>query len=656
MGEIAVGNLIYNRYRVLRFFKGTDQGSTGLILLCWDESEKKEYILKTLKNPDKLSEEKTNEFKTIAKNWINLGSGHYTVRAFELFYWDERPFLKLEFVKSSENDIKELKDFLKTPYTNLKVLQLMIQLSLGMQHAISKGLIAHNDIKPSNILYDSKNIKINDFGCAEFRGKSTITNELHGTPEWMAPERFNGQYSEISDIYSFGLIFYYLITQGKHPYHAEDGKWGEAHKFSKIEMVDNELSPIIYKCLEKDPNNRYQSFNDLLNDLILILDSLTTYQLTRPLCKVGSGLSYYELTPTMTTNYDNRPSITSEYINKPTIITNTYDNRQSIITNTYDNRPSITSTVNENIPTISRSTTTYEHRPTRNNSYEDSPTVAIIKSSNLGPENSHHKKDNVHFTVTAPTSMVSGNSYFLSVWAHLQEQMGEVVQRVKEINQEKISTKGPHPIKKGSLIKVYLEIPDFLVEDSEDSIYWDGEIGNATFPFRIHENTKIGDYTGKLTYYINGLQIGKQYLQLKVSDNEDITGQISTSEEWINRAFASYSSKDRDEVLARVHGMQKVLPKLKVFVDVINLRSNDKWKERLKQEIEEADVFYLFWSNNAQKSEWVEKEWRCAFNIKGIDFIDPLPLETPEKAPPPNELSAHKHFYDPILAYMNSRT
>ncbi len=51
-----------------------------------------------------------------------------------------------------------------------------------------------------------------------------------------------------------------------------------------------------------------------------------------------------------------------------------------------------------------------------------------------------------------------------------------------------------------------------------------------------------------------------------------------------------------------------------------------------------------------QESPWVEREWRCAYAAKGIDFIDPVPLEPAAGAPPPAEL-ARKHFNEPLLAY-----
>jgi hypothetical protein len=56
----------------------------------------------------------------------------------------------------------------------------------------------------------------------------------------------------------------------------------------------------------------------------------------------------------------------------------------------------------------------------------------------------------------------------------------------------------------------------------------------------------------------------------------------------------------------------------------------------------------LCWSTNAKQSEWVDREWRCAYGAKGIAGVEPVPLEPPDLCPPPAELS-EKHFNDILL-------
>ena len=91
--------------------------------------------------------------------------------------------------------------------------------------------------------------------------------------------------------------------------------------------------------------------------------------------------------------------------------------------------------------------------------------------------------------------------------------------------------------------------------------------------------------------------------------------------------------------------MQTVLPDLDVFLDVVSLRAGEQWQLRLEQEIADRDAFFLFWSRAAIRSEWVEREWRKAIELRGVGFVRPVPLELPDVAPPPAEL-AHLHFGD----------
>ncbi len=83
--------------------------------------------------------------------------------------------------------------------------------------------------------------------------------------------------------------------------------------------------------------------------------------------------------------------------------------------------------------------------------------------------------------------------------------------------------------------------------------------------------------------------------------------------------------------------------------DIIYWPGED-WRKRLRREILSRDIFFLFWSLAASKSTSVEKEWRAALDGKGLDFISPVPLVSPEKVPPPKEL-ASLHFNEWTLAF-----
>jgi hypothetical protein len=105
------------------------------------------------------------------------------------------------------------------------------------------------------------------------------------------------------------------------------------------------------------------------------------------------------------------------------------------------------------------------------------------------------------------------------------------------------------------------------------------------------------------------------------------------------------------DVLARLQGIKKLAPDMQVFLDVTSIRSGDKWQDALAREVPTKDVFYLFWSQAAASSEWVEREWFLALTRRGLDYIDPVPLQDPRRVPPPEELS-DLQFNDAYLAYI----
>jgi hypothetical protein len=164
----------------------------------------------------------------------------------------------------------------------------------------------------------------------------------------------------------------------------------------------------------------------------------------------------------------------------------------------------------------------------------------------------------------------------------------------------------------------------------------------------------VGWRIGLALIYANELQIARINFVIHVGKLSLNAAPLTTQEQRHRKAFASYSSADRDDVLARIQGMLKAAPELEVFLDVHSLRSGQYWEQELFKVIPVNDIFYLFWSESAKKSEWVEKEWRCALKTKGLDFIDPVPLVSPHEVPPPSEL-ADKHFNDWVLAFMRTK-
>lgn len=264
--------------------------------------------------------------------------------------------------------------------------------------------------------------------------------------------------------------------------------------------------------------------------------------------------------------------------------------------------------------------------------------------------------DNVHFSVTAPPLVLPGAVFILTVWAYLERQRAQVIERAREElggGEIYIQSKGPVPVPEGAVLTVRLRVEGLIVDDGEDTILWTGEIGEAGFPVSVPQEAVHGPKHGLATIHVDGLQIAKIHFAINVGATAATAADLGSREERHRTAFASYASEDRDRVVARVQGLKKA--GVDVFMDIVNLRAGELWEEALWREIPARDIFYLFWSEHAARSEYVEKEWRYALQTKGLEFIDPVPLVSPDIVKPPPEL-AGKHFNDALLAFMKGQS
>lgn len=156
-------------------------------------------------------------------------------------------------------------------------LRLLIQIAKALQYSHDNGIL-HRDVKPSNILIDSvRRAFLTDFGIAKFTSvKKGITGRVAlGTIGYMAPEQIKSEtIDERTDIYSFGVILYELVTRSS--LFSADSSFEIINKHlnekptppKKINpRVSMGLQRLILKCLEKNPANRYKYFKDLTPEL-----------------------------------------------------------------------------------------------------------------------------------------------------------------------------------------------------------------------------------------------------------------------------------------------------------------------------------------------------------------------------------------------------
>ncbi len=250
----------------------------------------------------------------------------------------------------------------------------------------------------------------------------------------------------------------------------------------------------------------------------------------------------------------------------------------------------------------------------------------------------------VSFTAITPKNIKKGKRYLLRV-AMYEVNHEEIVQKIIEEFQEEVQkiSKSSFEIQTGKKVTLKLFTNDFPFTELEESMIWNKEACDFSFLFQVPKEYDNDDILFFIKILIDDVLVGKMEFLVKLEEKD--LQNIKLEMNKIKKAFISYASQNRDEVLTCIQGMQKVCPDIDFFLDVLKLRSGNHWEEKLWEEIEKSDVFYLFWSTYAKDSPWVMKELECALKTKGLSFIEPVPLESPKKCPPPKSLES-LHFND----------
>ena len=168
----------------------------------------------------------------------------------------------------------------REPMPIRQAVELMEKVARTVHYAHEHGIL-HRDIKPGNILLDTKGEPhLTDFGLARLvESESTVTRTLEviGTPSYMAPEQAMGNNADVSgatDVYGLGAVLYQLLTG--HPPFAGGTTYETIKLLLETEprpprllnpRIDRDLSTICLKCLEKDPQRRYSSALAFAEDL-----------------------------------------------------------------------------------------------------------------------------------------------------------------------------------------------------------------------------------------------------------------------------------------------------------------------------------------------------------------------------------------------------
>ncbi|BBM86520.1 serine/threonine-protein kinase [Candidatus Uabimicrobium amorphum] len=177
------------------------------------------------------------------------------------------PYMVLEYCNGGS-----LAERIVEPYTTQELLQWAFQISsaLAAAHGLTPDSLIHRDLKPQNILLHDGQIKVSDFGTSQMTYQNESIQSIHGggyTPKYASPEALNGKAHPNTDVWSLGVILYFLISK-TFPFEA-DGMLPLMKKIASDDFVpviqkramdvDDSICQFVDRCLDKDPKKRPSS-------------------------------------------------------------------------------------------------------------------------------------------------------------------------------------------------------------------------------------------------------------------------------------------------------------------------------------------------------------------------------------------------------------
>ena len=259
----------------------------------------------------------------------------------------------------------------------------------------------------------------------------------------------------------------------------------------------------------------------------------------------------------------------------------------------------------------------------------------------------------IQFTAYHPKEVKPETWYTLLAYAHLPEALAAVQSDsqtrlgLQAGNADQGQSQTIETITRGAEIVVVPEMPGCRFNPPRASFLWLEDWHRAEF--RVQATPDCPGFVlrqavnGRVAFYVGPVLVAEVPIWTHFREEADVSTadqpdtQVTT--DLYQGIFISYSHKDalivqQLEQAYTVLGMQSLR-------DVHILRSGEEWHPALLRNIEQADIFQLYWSNNAKHSTYVEHEWRHALKQSRLSFIRPLYWEQPMPDPPPELAAIH---------------
>lgn len=276
MNNLLDGKTAKQQYEIVKLI---GNGGFGQVYEANDKINKRPVAIKVFQRHLGQGDDVLVDWEREAEHALALKAEHI-IESYEFVQPSNDPigdyYLVMEFANNGNlrrliDEKKKKKEF----FQESTLIDIFKQALLGLQTVHKSSL--HRDIKPENMLFSDDVLKLSDFGLAKYIDQATRTRTYKGwgTYIYMAPESWSlGKMTPATDIYSLGIVLYEAATL-QLPFSSADikelenlHKYGDRPRTKSINsQISTKLDGIIYKMMMQSVSSRYQSVDEVLQEL-----------------------------------------------------------------------------------------------------------------------------------------------------------------------------------------------------------------------------------------------------------------------------------------------------------------------------------------------------------------------------------------------------
>ncbi len=512
-------------------------------------------------------------------------------------------------------------DLLCSHYYELSLkglIEIAIDVAAAWKECQERGVL-YRDIHICNIYRsDDGTFKLGDFGSCtnDFDIKETVGNQW-----FMAPETFvSGIFTEASAVYSISMVMYFILNNLRPAFWVQ-GCEEEALKkrmngcvlptpigyINIPSHLQTKLNNFFRSTSTSFPKERISSIEEFINELEKL--KLTSY------CEDGEYIIHRKgISLNLDLNRENEDRLNTRWNYIPRDAQHRYAMGDEIkpmcITDKSIIPPPAIKNIIDEVESFSRTMESSENKQTTYN-------ISVQKSKeSIWRKLFGNKNNEVYSSIFAPAEVKRKSHLQVQVYLHLYEESEKVKSLAKE-SDKNAERRDYIPLslrlKKGDKVDVEFNVyGETRLMTECKSIIWQGSFTKCSFNYFILEDIKATELSCHVLLFVNNTPIGEMRFLTNIVDSpRNLNTQIISHK--YKKVFISYAHKDQEKVKSFHEGLE--LYGIEHFYDRSSLKAGDVFPKIIQDYINSADLFVLFWSENASKSEYVLKERTHALSL-----------------------------------------